>query len=271
MKIKCEYCGAIFDDKDNIVCPSCGAEYSTNNFRNKAQEYQDQKERLYIEQQKEKIEQQKLNRQFLESQLENQRRRNKYAANAQKFANTTRKGCGTILIVFAILMAFVIAVCVKIAIDDEFGNHSSISEKVTEEETTEAPISVAEGNFGEDIYNGRYIIKVDKIQKTSAYPWNASVGHTCVLIHVLYTNKMLYRCGEPGNVYTNVIADGIAQKEFYLPSGYKGFPNAVQKGLTVEGWFKYEIPDNAEKMEFRFGDYAICHFTWDDVIDGPSD
>lgn len=267
MRITCDHCGATFDTENNIVCPACGATYSDDEELNAVQRYEQKKREYELEQQKEKIESQKIRNRYLNMQAEDQAKKYQSAERIRKFNEKTNKGCGTVLIVAGILFFLCIAIGIKMGIDENIAERKSRTETITEEITTEVEIQIAEGNVGDDIDTGQWVFKIDKITKTSAWPWNNSAGHSCVLIHALFTNNRLYHTANPNDIYTNIIANGIAQKEFYLPSEYKSFPNYVTKGLTVEGWYKYEIPDDADDMEFRFGEYAVCHFSWDDVIE----
>lgn len=268
MRISCDNCGAVFDSKDHAVCPTCGAAYGDSPEVKDVENYEKKKREYDLEQQREKLEAQRIHNRLINMQAEDQAKRNQSAQRIRNFSEKTNKGCGGILIACGLIFLFFVAVAVKMGFDGELGSRTKYSvETTTEEQTTEVDIQKAEGNFGEEIDTGRYTFKIDKIIRTSAYPWNNSVGHSCILVHALFTNNMLYHSAEPGNVYTNIVAGGIAQKEFWLPSGYDDFPNYVQKNLTVEGWFKYEIPDDANDMEFRFGDYVVCHFDWSDVSD----
>lgn len=266
MRISCDSCGAVFETKDNIVCPACGASYANDDELNAVQQYEQKKREYELEQQKEKIESQKIRNKYLNMQAEDQAKKYQSAERIRKFSEKTNKGCGTVLLAAGILFFLCIAIGIKMGIDEEFGDRSGKIETTTEEITTEVDGVLAEGNFGEDLDTGRCIFKIDKIQKTSAYPWMASVDHSCVLIHALLTNKMQYHWLKTDESYS-IVADGIAQRSFYLPTGYKSFASGIDVGLTGEGWFKFEIPDNAKEMEFRFGDHIICHFTWDDVTE----
>ncbi len=263
MRITCDHCGAVFYTETNVVCPACGSPYADDAEMKDAARYEQQKRDYDLESEKEKLEEQRRRNELFKEEIEERRSRNEQTQKTRAFANGMNKGCTFLLLaagavfVIGLILSFVFSLTGK----NDASRDQPESESV--EVTTETPMRKVEGAFGEALDAGQYTFKIDKIEKTDAYPWDATVGHTCVLIHALFTNNTDGYLD--ADLAANVVADGIAQHSFYLPSGYKDFSSYVPKGLTTEGWYKFEIPDDTETIEFRYGDWVVCRFTWDDV------
>lgn len=263
MRISCDHCGAVFDSSKNEVCPRCGAAYGDSRKVKSIEDYEQKKREYDLEQEKAKLESQRQRNELFKEQIENERRRNENRRRAEDFSNRMNKGCTGAFLAIGLVFLFLIAVGVKIGLDEAKGNVSKRTSIVSEETTTMIPIEKAEGNYGEEIDTGRYAFKIDKIEETSYYPWSGKKDHTCLLIHMTLTSHMDRDYNS--DIYQHVLADGIAQEFFYLPQGYKKLPSWLPKGTTIEGWAKVEIPNDAKDVQFRFGDYVTCHFTWDDI------
>ena len=261
MRISCDHCGAVFDSDQHPVCPECGAAYGDSPEVKSVEDYEQRKRDSDLEKEKERLEAQRRRNELFREELEQQRIRNANRRRTEEFSQKMNKGCYKVLIVAGVIFILLVLVGVKLAFDEAKEEKRNVP--TTAEPTTEIQLRNAEGAFGEEIDAGRYSVRVDRIEKTEYYPWSGTKDHTCVLIHFLVTNHLDRDINT--DIDTHIVADGIAQHTYYLPDGYRELTYRLPKGLTAEGWVKCEIPDNAQEMEFRFGDAVVCRFTWENV------
>ena len=251
MKLTCEYCGSVFETADHPVCPQCGSEYGENPaFRARAQdeaEFLEERRRLLLERQR-------INN---EAAKKKARQDDAWVRDAR----SRRLGCLIPVVIFgSILLIGSILVALK---NPDLIDTTTDRAAAVEETETLAPMEAVSGTVGETIETPQYAVRVPEIRLTDGYPWDCPAGHSFVLIHVLLENRTGEYLEIPDNVH--VIADGIAQKQYYTPSSYRRLENWLDKGLTTEGWFQFDVPDDAAEMELTFGDYVTCRFTWDDI------
>lgn len=255
IKITCEYCGTSFYIEKHDVCPNCGASYADNAYlKSKKKEQEEDK--------KAREERRRQEREVANLHLEEMRKKNAFLQRNREMSEKMNKGCFNLGKIIVAIFFFVVIIGVGAAISDDLIGKKQ-DETTTAETTTEIPLVKVEANFGEEADAGRYSFKIDKIEKTTYYPWDGKKDHTCILIHALLTSHLDRSYNS--DIYAHVIADGIAQRSFFLPNGYSGLPKTLPKGLTIEGWYRFEIPDDAEQLEFDFGDYIVIHFTSDDI------
>lgn len=263
MRITCDYCGAVFDSENNAVCPRCMSPYGDDVDKKNIEDYEQKKRRLDIEHEKEDLEAKRNRNELLKEELQRNRMRNEHQRKVERVTGKLSKGVSILIIGISILVFLAIVIGFVLAVKNETKPKTGTLVSETPE-VTEIPIKKAEGKVGKELNTGRYTVVVDEIRKIDYYPWTGKKDHTCILIHMTLTNHLDKTLSS--DIYQHVIADGIAQEFFILPTGYKKLPTSVPAGLTVEGWARVEIPNKAKKMEFQFGDYVVCNFTWNDVI-----
>ncbi len=244
MKIYCEYCGAQFDSAHNKVCPNCGASFEGNDT---------------IE--AEKIKQQKLDElELREQQMEMEARQSQI-----EYADTQRKrlvrqqkamniGCVLpVIIIFVLFTAiFVFAAISGLSESGIFSKKDDIiSQFQTTEETTLVDVPTKVG-FNEPAEMLNYSLVCDEIKHTDRGGFKPTEGHMYVMFHFVMKNTSDEILDPRESIICSV--DGVMCTEKVLFDEKEFDPSDIPVGLSADGYVCFEVPEDSETFELRFGD-----------------
>ena len=234
MRITCEYCGSSIDTEKDDKCPSCGANIGTNKEMKEAMNIQKQQE-------KENLEQSRLYNMEKDRLLKSQE-------SATKFVKFVKIGCSIPIILIILMMTIAFIGVLK--------NNNIINNK--EEKTIEIIEKQVEGNLKETVSTSTYSVICDNYEEFERYSKPTS-GYKYIRFHFIIENisdEEIY-----DNVPVRAIADGI-QCERANFSDKKVLPNLnIMPGAKNDGYIGFEIPENAELIDIKYGNYITIHIT----------
>ena len=231
MKVICEYCKNTFDTEKNNKCPSCGADISSNEML---------KEKMRIENEKQKIE--------LEQEKIEQMRRQKTIESierGEKFAKILKIGC---LIPF-ILMIILLIVSISIAIKDQIvGNENDKENEVKQ--------VMVQGNFNKAVSNNVLSVICDEVEEFKKYS-KPTPGYKYIRFHFIVENVTDIEIYDDEPI--RALVDGI-QCERVSFSDVKKLPESyIMPGAKIDGYIGFEIPEDATRVEIKYGDYITIY------------
>lgn len=226
MKFFCEYCGNRIDAEKDAKCPNCGASY-------------------------------KKNQSFIKLEAEKKQQMQTNQENAQKIFNHVFRVFKISRIMFFIpIVVFIIIIVAAIILTsnnkpsyDDNNDFGEIFEDITSEKEEQEIVVEGLDVFAE---TEEYKVKVTKYEKEEDIFNRLDEDYEYVKFHLVVENLKDNRLTKED---VNCIVDGIAQTNYYS-SGYSDLPMFINKGLTVKGTATFEVPNNANSYEIKYGDYV---------------
>ena len=237
MKIFCEYCGVQIDVNKNNKCPNCGASFS-NNVTYK--EYKKKHEELDFKEREISIENKKV-----------------VHENIRNITGTVKNFSKVFVIIFVFIFIFFIAIfsffIFKIFKSSE--NISNNKESVKENldvlddffNTNEVDVVVGMKEYAE---TSEYKVMVDYFEEVDVDHQKPKTGYKYVTFHFILENKMNDKLFLFETI--DCVVDGIAQSDV-VDFDRESLPSLISKGLTVQGYKTFEIPDDTRECSIKFG------------------
>jgi len=202
---------------------------------------------MEIKNEQEKIELEKKKIQLEQEKIENIRRQETLESmrKGTEFVRILKIGC---LIPF-ILVIILLAVSIIIAIKDQVVTNDNNDKNIVQE-------VAVEGNFNEPVSTSTFSVTCDGYEEFERYsePTN---GYKYVRFHFTVENisdKELY-----DEEKIRALVNGV-QCERASFSDKKQLPEAyIIPGGKIDGYIGFEIPENAKKIDIKYGDYITIH------------
>lgn len=247
MNIRCDFCGASYDNEKHSHCPNC---HSVVNNIQTTQTYNNQDPQSYQNDIYSQMEKDRMNteQEYLESQ-----RLRKRISNENRNANAKAMGCLVPLIIFFIFFAIlVVSTAVSVFKEEGFFNDNSS----TETEIVEVEQNV---NFNETASLSNYSILCDKFETVDPAPWTINENEDCIEAHFIIQNtkdEALFFDEE-----IDCIADGTRCPRFtVLPTEVKNkndkiTPLYLNANDEADGSVCFKVPKDANKIIIKIGKY----------------
>lgn len=110
---------------------------------------------------------------------------------------------------------------------------------------------VYEGGFDEFVSTKKYAVKVDEVSVTTRKYTKPNNGYSFKRFHIVFENKFEYELRS--NEKFVLLADGIQCEKFYLDDVKDFSTGNVAPGAKTDGYLGFEVPDNAEKLQLKYG------------------
>lgn len=266
MQLKCEYCGAEVDTKNDKVCPFCGGSYEGNKEYEEKRAREEESKRIIMERRKLDLEQRR--NEIEEDRIEQRR----YATRLHREQHSARAGRSLayffiIVIISFILMSFFSIFTSMHAFDFIGADFSTpevwdapqdtyVSEDAEEVEylpEEDEPVTV---NFNEVAETSEYTIKCDGFEVIDRYPFEPAKNHQYVTFHFVVENVSDDRLDVDETI--DCLVDGI-MCQYQFDSERNEIPRYINKGITGAGNICFEVPINAEAFDIKYGEYVTIH------------
>lgn len=266
MVLKCEYCGAELDTKEDEVCPFCGGSYEHNKEYEEKRAREEESKRIIMERRKLNLEQRKNEIEQENIAIERHQSR---AHNKRQLGGVVRK---TQLIIFIAALIFVISGTFSMFgsmlpmrlmkdnfIDSNVREEMPVADVSNEDitnattETADVPVTV---NFNETATTSKYTIMCDSFEVIDCSPFEPTEGYQYVTFHFILENISDDTLITESTM--DCLADGI-MCTWQFDDDRKDIPVSINKGIKAAGDVCYEVPINAKAFDIKYGDYVTIH------------
>lgn len=116
---------------------------------------------------------------------------------------------------------------------------------------------VHEGNINEAVKTKRYSVMIDELSNAEIKYLKPNTDYSFKKIHVVFEN--LSENDLKSNESFVLLADGIQCDRKYMSDIKEFSSKTVSPGAKTDGYLAFEIPNNAKKLQFKYGKNIIIN------------
>lgn len=267
-KVKCEYCGALFDYENHDNCPYCGASLADNAEVREAIERKRkiEQEKLDLKKRELNLKQQELNHEQLGKVLDsvNEFRRHSYRVkreNARQGRRIIRRFFGLVFIIGIGIVLVLGYGLYQAGIKDL--DLKGYIEEIRSEKTESKPTSTEYAGLGENVKREYCEFKVNRVRKykkvsgektknnMSVFAIDVWVKNTGKLNRSLDDFKVFYYDSYNNKCYCRTHTPNSEERNSALGAIY------LESGISVSGSLFYEIPLEISEVYVEFESTVI--------------
>lgn len=267
-KIKCEYCGALFDYEDYDNCPYCGASLADNAEAREIieQNRKIEKEKLELKKSELNLKQQELNLEHYGKMLDSAAKLREHSykvkkENARQGRRIVRRFFGYVFIVVLGLTLIGGYVFYRAGVNDF--DWKGYIEEIRNEKTEPVTASTEYANLGENVKREYCEFKVNRVRKykkvsgetiknnMAVFAVDVWVKNTGKLNRSLDDFKVFYYDSYNNQCYCRAHTPNSAERKNALGAIY------LESGISVSGSLFYEIPPEISEAYVEFESTVI--------------